>query len=634
MDDEENYALLPLTDRATHKQWKVRLAAYEEMRNQFTLSKSETDPCFQPFIDNPGLYKQIVTDSNVVAQETGLATLATMLEYGGSTVCLRLRPAVVSAMIEKSLGSSRAGTRKNCLEVLLWFIELDTPDPIVEELLPYLNHRMPKLVAGATHALTEIFRLFGTSTVSAKSVIKVLPKLFSHADRNVRKEATGLVIELYKWLGDGLKNAVLPALKLVQQKELDAEFAKVNGQKPQPERMLRSQKEAMERQASNSISAKGFDNNQDAEEEEGEDNGMLDLIEPIEVKSKIPADFATRLASSKWKDRKEVLEEVYPMVNVPRIKHDDYGDVIRVLAKCMKDANIQVVALAANTIECFAKGLRRDFVRYIPFVLSPMLERLKEKKVHVTEALRAALIAVFNCTTLSEILDETLEFLKHKTPQVKIETLRFLTQCLSTTKIMPKPSEIKSIMEATVKLLGDTQEPVRNGAAELVGVVMKLAGERAINPYLESIDEIKRGKIKEYFQAAEVRAKASPVPVPGRPIAQVKGSRKPAPPLSRKRPLAIDADLPNNTSRRRLESTPKSPPPTRPSFNRPSSPTRPSHHRSTIQGRGLTGRVSFYKFFFPPYFSLTYICIVISELLTFFSPWQVENQRHLLIMAC
>jgi cytoskeleton-associated protein 5 len=597
MDDEENHALLPLTDRATHKLWKVRLGAYEEMRNQFILSKSETDPCFRPFIDNPGLYKQIVTDSNVVAQETGLATLAAMLEYGGSTVCLRLRPAVVAAMIEKSLGSSRAGTRKNCLDALLWFIELDTPDPIVDELLPYLNHRMPKLVAGATNALTEIFRLFGTSTVSPKNVIKAVPKLFSHADSNVRKEATALVIELYKWLGDGVKSAVLPALKPVQQKELDAEFEKVKAQKPQQERILRSQREAMERQASNGISAKGFSSNQDAEEEE-EGSGMLDLIEPIEVRSKIPADFATRLASSKWKDRKEVLEEFYPMANVPRIKHDDYGDVIRLLAKCMKDANIQVVALAANIIECFAKGLRRDFVRYIPFVLSPMLERLKEKKVHVTEALRAALIAVFNCTTLSEILDETLEFLKHKTPQVKIETLIFLTQCLSTTKIMPKASEIKSITEATVSLLGDTQEPVRNCAAEVVGVVMKLAGERAINPYLESIDEIKRGKIKEYFQTVEVKAKAGPVPVPGRPIALVKGSRKPAPPLSRKRPLATDADLPNNTSRRRLESMPKSPPPARPSFNRPLSPTRPSHYRSTLQGRGLTGRVCFFFFFF------------------------------------
>ncbi|KAF5100661.1 hypothetical protein D0Z00_001173 [Geotrichum galactomycetum] len=591
MDDEENHALLPLTDRATHKLWKVRLAAYEEMRKQFTLSKSETDPCFRPFIENPELYKQIVTDSNVVAQETGLATLAVMLEYGGSTVCLRLRPAVVAAMIEKSLGSSRAGTRKNCLDALLWFIELDTPDPIVDELLPYLSHRMPKLVAGATNALTEIFRLFGTSTVSAKSVIKTVPKLFSHADRNVRKEATALVIELYKWLGDGVKSAVLPALKSVQQKELDAEFEKVKGEKPQQERMLRSQREAMERQASNGISAKGFSSNQDPEEEEEEEgSGMLDLIEPIEVRSKIPADFATRLASSKWKDRKEVLEEFYPMANVPRIKHDDYGDIIRVLAKCMKDANIQVVALAANIIECFAKGLRREFVRYIPFVLSPMLERLKEKKVHVTEALRAALIAVFNCTTLSEILDETLEFLKHKTPLVKIETLRFLTKCLSTTKIMPKASEVKSITEATVKLLGDTQESVRNGAAEVVGVVMKLAGERAINPYLESIDEIKRGKIKEYFQAAEVKAKAGPVSLSGRPVAPVKGSRKPAPPLSRKRPLATDADLPSNTSRRRLETTPKSPPPARPSFNRPLSPARPSHHRSTLQGRGLTGR--------------------------------------------
>lgn len=591
MDDDENYASLPLTDRATHKLWKVRLTAYEEMRQQFTMSKDETDPCFRPFIDNPELFKKIVTDSNVVAQETGLATLAAILENGGHTVCLRLRPTVVAAMIEKSLGSSRAGTRKNCLDGLLWFIELDTSDPIVEELLPYLSHRMPKLVVGATSALTEIFRLFGTSTVSAKNVVKSLPKLFSHADRNVRKEATALITELYKWLGQDVKDAVLPTLKPVQQKELEVEFEKVKGQIPQQERLLRSQKKTMYRQQVKGISTRDQSNIRDVNEED-DSSGMLDLIEPIEVTSKIPADFSTRLASSKWKDRKEVLEEVYPMVNVPRIKHDDYGDLIRLLAKCMKDANIQVVSLAANIIECFAKGLRRDFVRYIPFVLSPMLERLKEKKVHVTEALRAALLAVYNCTTLSEILDETLEFLKHKTPQVKIETLKFLTQCLSTTKIMPKPKEIKSITEATVKLLGDTQEPVRSSAAEVMGVVMKLAGERVINPYLESVDDIKRAKIKEYFQTAEVKVKAGTVSSPGRPIKESKGPRKTLPTNSRKRPLAADADLPNNTSRRRLENAPKSPSPPKTGFNRPTSPTRPAHQRPMLQGRGLTGRVS------------------------------------------
>lgn len=61
----------------------MRLAAYEDMKSQFSRSASESDPCFRPFLDNPQIYKKIVTDSNVVAQEAGIASLAAFLEFGG-----------------------------------------------------------------------------------------------------------------------------------------------------------------------------------------------------------------------------------------------------------------------------------------------------------------------------------------------------------------------------------------------------------------------------------------------------------------------------------------------------------------------------------------------------------------------
>lgn len=62
--------------------WKVRLAAYEDMKSQFSKSASEKDSCFKPFLENLQIFKKIVTDSNVVAQETGIASLAAFLEFG------------------------------------------------------------------------------------------------------------------------------------------------------------------------------------------------------------------------------------------------------------------------------------------------------------------------------------------------------------------------------------------------------------------------------------------------------------------------------------------------------------------------------------------------------------------------
>lgn len=67
----------------------MRLAAYEDMKKQFTASGSESDGCFRPFLENPAVYQKIVTDSNVVAQETGIGSLSAFLEFGGPDACVR-----------------------------------------------------------------------------------------------------------------------------------------------------------------------------------------------------------------------------------------------------------------------------------------------------------------------------------------------------------------------------------------------------------------------------------------------------------------------------------------------------------------------------------------------------------------
>lgn len=67
----------------------MRLAAYEEMKKQFMASGSESDGCFRPFLENPDIFKKIVTDANVVAQEAGLGSLNAFLEFGGPSACLK-----------------------------------------------------------------------------------------------------------------------------------------------------------------------------------------------------------------------------------------------------------------------------------------------------------------------------------------------------------------------------------------------------------------------------------------------------------------------------------------------------------------------------------------------------------------
>ncbi|KAK4225845.1 armadillo-type protein [Podospora fimiseda] len=530
MAEEEDFSSLPLTDRWAHKNWKVRKGAYEEAAQQFEKTPDEYDPAFRPFIQDPSMWKTAAADSNVAAQQDGLAALCAFLKYGGREGAVRARQHAITPICEKGLSSTRAATKASSIEALLLFIELDVAAPVIEEILPVLSSKQPKVVAASLNALTQIYHNYGCKIVDPKPVLKILPKVFGHADKNVRAEATNLAVEFYRWLREAMKPMFWGDLKPTQQNDLEAQFEKVKAEGPaKQERLLRSQQAAMERAPA---AGGGEEYGEDGgEEEEPAEIDVFDLAEPQDVLSKVPKDFYDNLGSSKWKDRKEALEALYAVVNVPRIKDGDFNEINRSLAKCMKDANIAVVTQAAQCIELIAKGLRKGYAKHRSTVMGPIMERLKEKKQTVADALGAALDAVFMTTDLTECLEDITTNLVHKNPQIKEGTMKFLVRCLRTTRDVPSKQEIQTIVDSGKKLLLESTEVLRSGGAEILGTVMKIIGERAMKPHLEGLDDIRKTKVNEFFQTAEVKAKDKPKPPPPAPAAR-------APPPGAKKPVA------------------------------------------------------------------------------------------------
>ncbi|KAH8670185.1 armadillo-type protein [Tricladium varicosporioides] len=512
-EQEEDFSSLPLPDRFQHKVWKVRKAGYEDAAKQFEVTPDEYDPAFRPFLQDPGLWKGAVADSNVAAQQEGIAALCAFLKFGGKEGCTRTRSHTITPLAEKGLASTRAATKASALEAILLYVELDVAAPVIEELLPALSNKQPKVIAATLAALAAIFHNYGCKTVDPKPVLKTLPKAFGHADKNVRAEATNLAVEFYRWLREAMKPMFWGELKPTQQTDMDAQFEKIKAEPaPKQERFLRSQQAAMAR-APPPGAGGAADEEGDLEEEPVEID-PLEFAEPQDVLSKVASDFHDLLASSKWKERKEALEALFVVLNVPKIKDGDFGEIARGLGKSMKDANVAVVTQAAQCIEVLAKGLRKSFGKYRSIVSGPIMERLKEKKATVSDALGAALDAVFLATSLTDMLEEMLEFLKHKNPQVKEGTMKFLIRCLKTTREAPAKPEVASIAESAKKLLAESSEGLRSGGAEVLGTLMKIMGERAMGPHLEGLDEIRKTKIKEYFEHAEVKAKDKPKPPP------------------------------------------------------------------------------------------------------------------------
>lgn len=526
-ETEEDFSKLPLTDRFAHKNWKVRKEGYEDAAKQFELTPDESDPIFRTFIYDSGLWKAAAGDSNVAAQQEGLAALCAFLKYGGKEAASRSRGAAVQPIFEKGLAATRPGAKANALEALMLYVEVDKPDMLIEELLPALSNKQPKVIAASLAAITAIFHNFGVRNVDPKPVLKQLPKIFGHADKNVRAEGQNLAVELYRWLKEAMKTVFWTELKPMQQQDLEKMFEKVK-QEPNPkqERFTRAQQAQIAAASATVGDDVGGEADvveaEEAEEEAVEVDGF-DLAEPVDVESKVPSDFQENMGSAKWKDRKDALDALFNIVNTPRIKAGHFDDIIRILAKSMKDANIAVVTVAANCVEKLAQGLRRDFAKYRSGILSPIMERLKEKKQSVTDALGAAMDAVFTSTSLTECLEEILGFFSNKNPNVKGESVKFLIRCLRMTRDVPVKAEQKSIADAATKMLTESTENLRSGGAEILGTLMKIIGERGMGQYLEGLDDVRKTKIKEYFETAEVKAKEKPKPV-------VKPALKAAPP--------------------------------------------------------------------------------------------------------
>jgi cytoskeleton-associated protein 5 len=123
------------------------------------------------------------------------------------------------------------------------------------------------------------------------------------------------------------------------------------------------------------------------------------FAEEVDVVSKFPSGYEAALKSSKWKERKEALDEMLAVLQAALRIQDSpvLGDMSRALATMIqKDANIMCVIVAAQCLEALGKGLGEPFGRLREAIVPPMLERLKERKANVTDAIGLALDAVFS----------------------------------------------------------------------------------------------------------------------------------------------------------------------------------------------------------------------------------------------
>ncbi|KAM3164758.1 Protein STU1 [Lachancea thermotolerans] len=566
--EDGDFTSLPLSERLDHKLWKARLHGYQELQALFQKASVTSVPReLAQYWANPDLFAGYIVDSNVVAQEQAITALQNMLEYlcefRDTPRSDEMRGRWLPLLAEKGLSSSRNSTKAKAQECVLILVSLDrSVEHSIELLEPSLTNKLPRLVANCVECISNIVESFGLAQVSNMSgflpvLLEPLPKLSSHADRNVRSQTMNLILQLYKWLGrDLLQELLLEKLKPIQQRDLDKTFGKYDGEIPPT-----SQPRPFQWQKGLEVQNLEDSKDKDGDTLMGESfpdvkahaNPGLPQLDPFEllpaspVLEKFPLDFMERITSSKWKDRVEVLEEILNQVLIPTKKFEakgqDYSDFLRAVAHVIeKDANVQAVTLAAQCVQQLCQKLKANFTRsYGSIVLRSLLERSKEKKASVNEAICEALNNIADCCGVDACLEDTLSFINHKTPQVRTESTRFLTRLLK--KWTPEGRHfgdelliklVPDISQMLLKIVGDTQPTVRDAGFECLATLMKLVGEREVSDVLDKLDNLKKKKVYEHYEKVEVAGGATKGAVTSAPARREKPSIPYTPNASRR----------------------------------------------------------------------------------------------------
>ena len=418
------------------------------------------------------------------------------------------------------------------------YCEIEAHEKVIEQLLAGLANKnpkvmvvefylciftlLPKVISGCVMNLTECLRGFGAKVIKVSPLLKAIVPLMDHRDKAVREEGKKLIIESYRWIGEVMKSQ-LTALKPLQLTELEGEFGQLEGVgRAKAERYLRSQGPPKEKAAA---AGGDEDGEEEDDEEESQDSAIdpYELLDPVDILSKLPKNFYEQVEEKKWQLRKESLDALLPLTQNPKLQPGDYHELVKVLKKFIaKDTNVMLVALAAQCLTGLVKGLRASFKPMALACLSTLLEKFKEKKVNVATALREGVDAIYPILGIEAIQEDVLANLKAKTPQARKETAAFLARSFATCPAVLATNKkiVKGYVSALLETLSESDGEVREASAEALGALFKFLGENKVTPFMPDLDKLKLDKIKEKAEAVVLTGKSS-APKPKKVAAEV-----------------------------------------------------------------------------------------------------------------
>eukprot|EP00210_Caulerpa_lentillifera_P009280 g8845.t1 len=494
----------PLSERTTHKLWKARVEAYEDMRSKCEKVFSDEDPLLNDY----GSYlPKAVIDTNAAALDKALDLTIEYLKKCSASHAAKICDKVCTGIISKAL-SGRPSTVMKSIEVSLLFVENEQGDKLTEAFISKgFVHKVPKVLLACVDIVYQSVNLFGTKVMTPQPILKSLPALFDSKDAKIRAKVKELVAELAKWCGaNAVKTILFEKMRDAMKEDVEKLIAQIPEGRPVAQRLTKSQQQraVIEDTSGEAGGTSGPTTNQTEEPEEVEID-EYDLAEPSEVVGSLDRDWWANLQEKKWAIRKGALSSLKTLASKPKLANGDYSEINRELKKIiLKDSNVQCVAEAIVCVGALGKGLRSHFSSVSKSYCGMLLEKFKEKNMSVCRACMESLTVLQkHCFSLLDVQEDVLEALKHQNPKVKQCTLEWLKICIDGVNKQTSAKLVPVFVSAIASCSDDATPLTRERAlAVMVSFCMKATSAAAIDKITAKLDDTRKKKLDELLKEA------------------------------------------------------------------------------------------------------------------------------------
>nr|CAB3474615.1 unnamed protein product [Digitaria exilis] len=490
---------LPWDERLQHKNWKVRNDANIDLA---ALCDSITDPKDARLRDFGPLFKKTVADSNAPVQEKALDALLAF-QRAADADASRYAKEVCDAIVAKCLTGRPKTVEKAQAAFLLW-VELEAAEVFLESMEKAVKNKVAKAVVPAIDVMFQALSEFGTKVVPPKKILKMLPELFDHPDQNVRASSKGLTLELCRWIGkEPVKSILFEKMRDTMKKELEAELANVSGL-AKPTRKIRSEQEK-ELEEEVVPETTGASTSEEAVVDAPVEIDEYDLVDPVDILTPLEkSGFWDGVKATKWSERRDAVAELTKLASAKKIAPGDFHEISRTLKKLITDVNLAVAVEATQAIGNLAGGLRANFSGNARMLLPVLLEKLKEKKPTMTEALSQTLQALHKsgCFTLVDVIEDVRVAVKNKVPLVRSLTLTWVAFCIETSNKATVLKLHKEYVPICMECLNDGTPEVRDASFSVLTAIAKMVGMKPLERSLEKLDDVRKKKLSDMIGSA------------------------------------------------------------------------------------------------------------------------------------